>query len=107
VEEHGERSLIWIDGAFTHEMRKGARFAGDGQRISGPTVPAAEELAVAEQVIAEAPGPLLYARVDLARDQAGRPHLMELELIEPSLFLAGAGAAAARLAAAIARLTRR
>jgi hypothetical protein len=31
---------------------------------------------------------LLYARVDLVRDEAGRPLLMELELVEPSLFLA-------------------
>ena len=48
--------------------------------------------------------PLLYARVDLARDEAGRPHLMELELIEPSLFFDRCPEAAARMAAAIERL---
>jgi O-ureido-D-serine cyclo-ligase len=30
--------------------------------------------------------PLLYARVDVARNAAGQPQVMELELIEPSLF---------------------
>jgi O-ureido-D-serine cyclo-ligase len=104
VEEHGERSLIWIDGAFTHEIRKGARFSGQPQRVSSPQPVGEAERAVAERVLAAAPGPLLYARVDLARDAEGRPHLMELELIEPSLFLAGAPEATARLAAAIARL---
>jgi hypothetical protein len=104
VETHGERSLVWIDGRFTHEIRKGARFSGDRQRVSGPLPVGAEERAVAERIIAAAPGPLLYARVDLARDEAGHPQLMELELIEPSLFLEGAPAAASQLAAAIARL---
>jgi glutathione synthase/RimK-type ligase-like ATP-grasp enzyme len=103
VESHGERSLVCIDGQLTHEIRKGARFAGDGQRVSGPLPVGAEERAVAERVLAEVSWPLLYARVDLARDAQGRPHLMELELIEPSLFLQGAPHAAERLAAAIVR----
>ena len=48
----------------------------------------------------------LYARVDLARDEEGAPRLMELELIEPSLFLGYAPRAARMLAAAIARRVR-
>ena len=39
----------------------------------------------------------LYARVDLIRDAAGAPRLLELELTEPSLFLAHAPAAAEQL----------
>jgi glutathione synthase/RimK-type ligase-like ATP-grasp enzyme len=103
VHGHGERAVIWIDGQFTHEVRKSPRFAGDQEGIS-PGMPVGEaEREVAEAVLAATPGPLLYARVDLARDEAGRPHLMELELIEPSLYLADRPQAAARLAAAIAR----
>ncbi len=30
---------------------------------------------------------LLYARVDLVDDEKGRPVVMELELVEPNLFL--------------------
>lgn len=104
VATHGERAVIWIDGAFTHEIRKHTRFSGEAEQTSTALPVGAAELAVAEQVMAAAPRPLLYARVDLVRDEAGRPHLMELELIEPSLFFSGAPAAAARLAAAIARL---
>jgi glutathione synthase/RimK-type ligase-like ATP-grasp enzyme len=103
VEAHGERALVWIDGAFTHEVRKSPRFAGDGADISAALPVGAEEQAVAEQILAAAPGPLLYARVDLVRDGDGRPHLMELELVEPSLFIDRFAPGARRLAQAIAR----
>ncbi len=46
-------------------------------------------------------GDLLYARVDLARDDEGRPLLMELELVEPSLFLLQHPPALERLVRAI------
>lgn len=103
VEEHGERSLVWIDGVFSHAVRKAPRFAGDRQAITGPVEIAADERALAEAALATAPGPLLYARVDVARDADGRPCVMELELIEPSLFLSFGAGAADRLAAAILR----
>jgi len=45
---------------------------------------------------------LLYARVDLVRTESGWA-LMELELVEPSLFLQFNEGAALRLASAIAR----
>jgi O-ureido-D-serine cyclo-ligase len=104
VEGYGERALIWIDGAFTHAVRKGRRWAGERENVSEAAVPIADdERAAAERVLAAAPGPLLYARVDLVRDPDGRPQLMELELIEPSLFFGRHPPAADRLAAAIAR----
>jgi hypothetical protein len=104
VETRGERALIWIDGAFTHQIRKRSRFSGEAEYTSPPLPPDPDDLVVAQQVLAAAPRPLLYARVDLAHDPAGRPHLMELELMEPSLYFTGIPAAAARLAQAIARL---
>ena len=48
--------------------------------------PAADEIALAEAALAAAPGRCAYARVDMLRLD-GRPVLIELELIEPSLFL--------------------
>src|SRR5262249_28285108 len=36
VHDHGERSLIWIDGELTHAIRKTPRFAGDAERVDGP-----------------------------------------------------------------------
>ena len=47
--------------------------------------PAADEFALAEAALAAAPGVCAYARVDMLRLD-GRPVLIELELIEPSLF---------------------
>ncbi len=105
VESYGERALVWIDGALTHAVRKSPRFAGDPQRVSEAVAIAPDEAALAESILAAVVRqPLLYARVDLARDERGRPCLMELELIEPSLFLDRSPVALARLAAAIQRL---
>jgi hypothetical protein len=104
VETYGERACVWIDGAFTHAIRKGARFSGDGERVSEALPLADDERDVAERVLAAAPRPLLYARVDLARDDEGRALLMELELVEPSLYVDRAPEACARLARAISRL---
>ena len=54
-----------------------------------------------EACLAAVPGPLLYARVD-GIEQGGTFSLMELELIDPVLFLAHAADAPQRLAEAIA-----
>jgi len=76
-----------VDGELTHAVRKSARFAGDPEGIT-PVPIADDEAALALRVLAAAPGPFMYARVDLARDEGGRPCLMELELIEPSCCVA-------------------
>jgi len=87
VEGEGERSIIWIDGQVTHGIRKNPRFSHEEESVSPGYDPSDEERAFAEKVIAAAPGPLLYARVDVMRDDEGKLTLSELELIEPSLFL--------------------
>ena len=86
VDDYGERSLIWIDGALTHAIRKSPRFAGDAESVTGPHPIADDERAVAEAALAPFAGEILYGRVDLARDAVGAPCVMELELVEPSLF---------------------
>ncbi|PZG72415.1 hypothetical protein C1I97_37965, partial [Streptomyces sp. NTH33] len=55
----------------------------------GPWAPTPAELSVAERALAAVPGApeLLYARVDLVDGEDGEPHVMELELVEPNLFL--------------------
>ncbi len=47
------------------------------------------------------PEPLLYARVDVVTDDDGEPVLMELELVEPSLFTDLAPGALERFADAV------
>jgi len=88
VEEYGERAVVWIDGELTHAVRKARRFMWDRERVSQAVPIAPDEADLALRAIAAAPGPLLYARVDVVRDIHGDPRLMELELIEPSLFFA-------------------
>jgi hypothetical protein len=76
-----------------------------------PAGPSAAEAAVARAALAAVPGGgerLFDARVDLVPGPGGEPVVLELELLEPSLFLTHAPGAAGRLAAAIAgRLSER
>jgi hypothetical protein len=101
VESEGERALVWIDGAFTHAVRKQPRFVGQSEAVAQVRPLTTEERDLGQRALAATPGPLLYARVDVARDPAGRLVVMELELIEPSLFLVEWPAAMAKLVAAI------
>jgi glutathione synthase/RimK-type ligase-like ATP-grasp enzyme len=114
VDSAGETGLIYVDGAFSHAIRKGPVLQVHGvathrlwapEEISART-PDAAELALAEATLDALPWPreeLLYARIDLVEGGGGQPMLLELELAEPSLFLGHADDAAERLAAGIAR----
>jgi glutathione synthase/RimK-type ligase-like ATP-grasp enzyme len=104
VEDHGERALVWVDGALTHAVRKSPRFEGEAECVSREAVPISPaEADLARRALAAAPGPLLYARVDVAPGPGGDPLLMELELVEPSLFFAQGPIALERLVAALRR----
>jgi glutathione synthase/RimK-type ligase-like ATP-grasp enzyme len=117
VEDAGETAAVHIGGAFSHAVRKGPLLVPGLEVVGGlfveesiaPAVPTAAEAAVARAALAAVPGgagDLLYARVDLVPGPGGEPLVIELELLEPSLFLAHAPGAADRLAEAIAaRLT--
>jgi glutathione synthase/RimK-type ligase-like ATP-grasp enzyme len=104
--ELGETSLFFFGGAFSHAVRKVPK-AGDYrvQALHGGSEevhePTAAELDVAGRAMALAPDELVYARVDLI-DVDGQPTLMELELIEPDLFLRMAAGSVGRFAAAVA-----
>jgi hypothetical protein len=103
VEGYGERALVWIDGALTHAVRKAPRFEGDAEHVSGPLPISAAEAALAERVLASLELPKLYARVDVAPGLDGEPLLMELELVEPSLFFGASPDALERLVRALER----
>ena len=87
----GERSLLFFGGQFSHAVRKVPQ-EGDyrSQRHLGGTEsdhqPDSAELQVALAAMAAAPGRLTYARVDLV-DWQDAPAVIELEVIEPDLFL--------------------
>jgi glutathione synthase/RimK-type ligase-like ATP-grasp enzyme len=105
VEGYGERSLVWIDGALTHAIRKSPRFQHASESVSSAVPIADDERALADRVLALLPSDLLYARVDVVRDEENGNvlRLMELELIEPSLFLKQCPAAVERLVDGIVR----
>ena len=98
---------MFIDGEFTHAVRKSPRFAGGVEQVSASLPISAAERAVGEAALAPFRATLLYGRVDVAPGPDGRPVVMELELVEPSLFLLQEPRALARLADSItARLAR-
>lgn len=105
-EGRGERAVVFIDGALTHAVRKSPRLSHEAESVSEALPIADDERDLAEMVLRPFRERLLYARVDMVRDDSGVPMLMELELIEPSLFLAQHPPALERLAAAIARAAR-
>jgi glutathione synthase/RimK-type ligase-like ATP-grasp enzyme len=104
VEREGEHSLIFLDGEFSHAVRKHPALADTRDaRGSEPLIVADnDELACARRVLALVE-PLLYARVDLVRGEDGRVRLMELEVFEPSLFFRACPEAAERMARAIVK----
>ena len=95
----GERSLIYIDGIYSHCVQKDAFTTGPGggHRADADDV----ERALAERALATLPHRPLYARVDLLRDADGTEHLMELELIDPELYMRYDSEAPARFAEAL------
>jgi glutathione synthase/RimK-type ligase-like ATP-grasp enzyme len=108
VEDHGERALVWIDGALTHAIRKTPRFEDDAEAVSPAAVNiSGAEAELAERAMAAATdimdSPLLYGRVDVAPGPQGQPVLMELELIEPSLYFQQSQGALERFVAGIGR----
>jgi len=98
VDTEGETALIHVGGAFSHAVHKDPmirRGTGpldsliDNQVMSGATATPAQ-LVVAGQALAAAEdilGPPTYARVDLVETSDRGPALLELELLDPVLFL--------------------
>ncbi|HEY4677340.1 MAG TPA: hypothetical protein VIJ01_09270 [Candidatus Angelobacter sp.] len=112
IETEGEISFIYIDGAYSHAVLKRPA-AGDFrvQKEHGGSAelfhPDSALLDQANRIAATVPQvrDSLYCRIDaVARDR--KLVLMELELIEPELFLGLAEGAAERFADAIVRRLR-
>lgn len=94
IEEEGEYSLIWLGGRYSHTVQKRPNKGNflvqechGGQTRSQPAPPGA--IALGESLLSWVSarlGQLLYARVDGVFREGGL-ELMELELLEPSLYL--------------------
>lgn len=112
VDTAGETALLYFNGAFSHAIRKGPMLAlGEvkdpelfAEEEITPRDPSPAERDLGDRVLAyvvERFGCPLYARVDLL-PLGNRPVVIELELTEPSVFIAHADGAPERFADAIA-----
>jgi glutathione synthase/RimK-type ligase-like ATP-grasp enzyme len=121
VDTEGETAMVFIDGEFSHALRKRAVLRpnevapirddaiGAAEVMYDPNLvhagsATASEVRFAEAVIDEIRrrfGAPLYARVDVICAPDGSPVLLELEAIEPSLYFDEAPGVAERLADAI------
>jgi len=105
ISRSGEYSFTFIDGEFSHATIKRAapgefRVQTEHGGTADPVGTSSNVVAQAARVLATLPEKPLYARVDgVVIDNAFL--LMELELIEPNLFLEFGSGAAERMAAAI------
>ncbi|MCA9603013.1 MAG: hypothetical protein KC417_13360 [Myxococcales bacterium] len=109
IETEGELSVVCFEGIPAHVVHKFPA-AGDyrvqlhfGGRYE-VRAPRPEEAHLAERILAAAPHPNTYARVDLIPSPEGGWALGELEVIEPELFLRHAPESAARFAGVLARI---
>jgi len=118
VDIHGETGLVYLGDQFSHAFRKGPILSAgtDGGFVDGlyrEEHISARDASDAELVVAEAAldavarwvpavdrSDLLYARIDVVRTDDG-PVVMELELVEPSLFLSVASGSPLRASSAI------
>jgi hypothetical protein len=106
VTQHGEYSLFYFAGDYSHGIVK-TPAAGDfrvqeehGGRIVALTPPAPLR-AAADKVCGALPPDCLYARIDLVANERDAFEVMEVELIEPSLYLRMDAAAPDRFARAL------
>ena len=114
VDADGETALVYIGGAFSHAVHKGPmirRGVGpvdnlihnmqitDATATTAQLRVAGQALAVAEDLL----GPASYARIDLVETLDAGPALLELELLDPVLFLPHHPEAARALARELAR----
>lgn len=111
VMEEGEYSLMLFDGEFSHSIIKRAK-PGDYRvqpHLGGTEITCAVPngaLEVAKAALEAAPAAAAYARVDLIRLADGTLGVIELELIEPSLWLEHAPDQGASFVAAVAARVR-
>lgn len=108
IVEEGEYSFVFIDGSFSHCIRKTA--APGEYRIQSlyggreeTVFPSADDIAAAQSVVDAVPGEVpLYARIDMIRLD-GTLALMEAEMIEPYLYPLQGPDLGARMASTILR----
>lgn len=111
VETEGEFSLIFFDHSFSHAVQKipvpgDYKVQDDYGATDVPWRAPQEWIEAGERALEGLRKTTLYARCDFLKGDRGQPQLIELELIEPSLFFRHDAQAAERLSDAIMRRAR-
>ena len=111
IQKEGEYSLHFFDGQFSHGILKTPK-EGDfrSQEEYGSNIQSIEPeksmMDFAQKVLSHLKETLLYARVDFVRTESNYFNLMELELIEPSLYFGyGEGSAEKLVKALVKRIS--
>lgn len=118
VDEAGETAMVFFGGKFSHAVHKSPILDPDAgvidalweRQVVTATEPAKGHIDVAQAAMAAVTGRFgetPYARVDVVDGNEGTPVVMEVELVEPALFLPLAGGAGHRFVEALTRLIER
>ena len=113
IDTLGETGLVYLAGSFSHAFGKAAIFGVDDPRHNGlymeenitARVATDAERSLGDRVLAVLKDRFgdhpLYARVDMVTNDSGVPEIMEVELVEPSLYLHLDDSAPSRAASAL------
>jgi len=106
IVDSGEYSLIFFDGEFSHSVSKVPRpgefrVQPEYGGIIGRCDPPSGSIELAKAALSAAPAATTYARIDIVVGNEGGLQVIELELIEPALFMADAPDAGPRFAQAV------
>lgn len=119
IDTLGETGLVYLAGEFSHAFGKAAIFGDNDPRHNGlymeeqitARIATSAERALGDRVMAVLADrfgePPLYARIDMVTNGVGVPEIMEVELVEPSLYLHLDDDAPARAASALVEASRR
>jgi hypothetical protein len=121
IDEQGETALVFFGGELSHVLHKRPVLREDGvapvadhplgvaavmldDDLVGPGTASAAQVELAHAIhdqISERFGAPVYARIDLVPGPDGDPLLLELEAVEPALYLSTAPGSAERFARAV------
>jgi glutathione synthase/RimK-type ligase-like ATP-grasp enzyme len=115
IDAEGETALIFLGGNYSHAIHKQALLRADvgvterlwEQQVISAAEPRRDQQVLAETVVdavTRLVGPTTYARVDVVDGSEENPLVLEVEVVEPSLFLTHCPSAARRFASGLHHL---
>lgn len=98
IDAEGETALIYLSGNYSHAIHKAALLRADAgvterlwqQQVISTSEPRPDQHRLAQTVmgaVARRVGPTTYARIDVVDGPGKTPLVLEVEVVEPSLFL--------------------